>query len=47
MSQILDIVAKKQPFLRVAGGIILAFCCTTPLVWLLTYLLLDGVRALP
>jgi hypothetical protein len=34
-------VANKWPMVSVIGGIVLAFCCATPLVWLFSNLLVD------
>jgi hypothetical protein len=42
----LSSVANKRPILRVAGGIILAFCCAAPVAWLVSNLVVDGLRAL-
>jgi hypothetical protein len=38
MNYLSDIVLDQRPMLRVAGEIILAFCCATPLVLLLCFL---------
>jgi hypothetical protein len=38
MNYLSDVVVNQRPMLRVAGEIILAFCCATPLVLLLCFL---------
>jgi hypothetical protein len=38
MNYLSDVVVNPRPMLQVAGEIILAFCCATPLVLLLCFL---------
>jgi hypothetical protein len=38
MNYLSDVVVNQRPMLQVAGEIILAFCCATPLVLLLCFL---------
>jgi len=38
MNYLSDVVVNQRPMLRVAGEIILAFCCATPLLLLLCFL---------
>jgi len=38
-------VANRRPMLRVAGEIVLAFSCATPLVLLLCYVMLSNLAA--
>ncbi len=38
-------VANRRPVLRMAGGVILAFCASAPLVWLFSNLVVYGVRS--
>jgi hypothetical protein len=37
-------VTNKWPIVRLAVGVTFAFCCTAPLVWLVSNLLVYGVR---
>lgn len=45
MTQISN-VADKWPILRIAVGVSLVFCCSAPVVWLLSNFLVNEVRAL-
>ena len=36
--------ANRWPTLRMTAGVVLAFCCAMPVVWLLSNLIVDGVR---
>jgi hypothetical protein len=38
-------VANRWPILRVAPGVLLAFCCSMPLVWLFSNLVVYGMRS--
>ena len=38
MNYLSDVVVNQRPMFQVAGEIILAFCCATPLVLLLCFL---------
>ncbi len=37
--------ANKWPIVRVTSGIVLAFCCAVPLVWLLSNFLVNVLQA--
>jgi len=39
-------VANQRPMLRVAGEVVLAFCCAAPLVLLFSSLAATGLRSL-
>jgi hypothetical protein len=45
MTQMLNI-ADKWPILRIAAGVTLVFCCSAPVVWMLSNFLVRGVRSL-
>ena len=45
MTQIAN-VADRWRTLRVAAGVTLVFCCSTPVVWLVSNVLASGMRAL-
>ncbi len=36
--------ANGWPTLRMTVGVVLAFCCAMPVVWLLSNLVVDGMR---
>jgi hypothetical protein len=38
-------IVEERSMLRAAASIILTFCCATPLVWLLSNLLVHGLRS--
>jgi hypothetical protein len=38
-------VANDRPMLRISAAVILAFSCATPLVWLLSNLVVYGLRS--
>ncbi len=44
MTQISN-VAERWPILRIAAGVTIVFCCSAPVVWLLSNFLADVVRA--
>jgi hypothetical protein len=39
----LSSAASKRPMLRVAGGVILVFCLSVPLVWVFSNLVVHGI----
>jgi hypothetical protein len=45
MTQISN-VADRWPILRIAACVTLVFCCSAPVVWLVSNFLVSGVRAL-
>jgi hypothetical protein len=37
-------VANRWPILRIATRIVLAFCCAAPFAWMLSNLIVHGLR---